>query len=71
MPLWHLDKISNIIILEFIEARGQDMISICMLELCDNSTCKPLEIVFKVFLARSTFSSSWKRADIVTIHKKR
>ena len=70
MLLWYLDKISKIIFLESIKARGQDMIIICMLKLCDSSICKPLEIVFKFFLAKSIFSSSWKRINIVPIHSK-
>ena len=27
------------------KAHGQDKISICMLKICSNSTCKPLEII--------------------------
>ena len=34
------------------KAHGEDMISICMLKLCDKTICKPLNIIFKSCLTR-------------------
>ena len=51
------------------KAHGDDMISICMLKLCDISICKPLGIIFKSGLTQGIFPSEWKK-NAVRIHKK-
>ena len=38
-----------------------DMISIRMLKLCDDSICKPLEILFKTCLQNGRFPLEWKK----------
>ena len=52
------------------KAHGHDKISICMLQLCSNSICKPLELVFKQAMESGSFPSEWKKGTVVPIHKK-
>ena len=52
------------------KAHGHDKISICMLQLCSNSICKPLELVFKQAMESGSFPSEWKKGNVVPIHKK-
>ena len=46
------------------------MIGIHMLKLCEKSVWKPLGIIFKSCLNEVIFLDQWKKADVVTIHKK-
>ena len=41
-----------------------------MLKLCDKSTSKPLNIIFKSCLTQSIFPSKWKKTNLVPIYKK-
>ena len=43
------------------KAHGHDKISIRMLELCSNSICKPLELIFKKSMESGSFPSEWKK----------
>ena len=52
------------------KAHGHDKISIRMLKLCDNSLCRPLELIFKDCLTNEIFPSDWKKGSIVPVHKK-
>ena len=52
------------------KAHGHDKISIRMLKICDNSTCRPLEVIFNDSLANGIFPSFWKKGNIVPVHKK-
>ena len=52
------------------KAHGHDMITIHMLKLCGDSIWKPLEIIFKNCLKEGMFPDEWKKANVVTIHKK-
>ena len=52
------------------KAHGHDMISICMLKICGESIHKPLESIFRASLNDGRFSSEWKKANVVPIHKK-
>ena len=52
------------------KARGHDMLSIGMIQLCGNSICKPLSIIFKDCLSEGKFPHEWKKANMVPIHKK-
>ena len=46
--IFSIDKIGNIIQgLVPNKVHGQDKISICMLRICGNSICNPLEIIYK------------------------
>ena len=44
------------------------MISICIIKLCDDSICKPLEMTFKSCLKQGTFPVEWKKANVVPVH---
>ena len=41
-----------------------------MLRLCDDSLCRPLELIFKDCLTNGIFPSDWKKGSIVPVHKK-
>ena len=56
-----IDGIAKIVqTLDPNKAPGHDKISICMLLLCDNSICKPLELIFKQSIESGSFLSEWK-----------
>ena len=42
----------------------------CMLKICGDSICVPLEIIFNQALLTSVFSSEWQKGNIAPIHKK-
>ena len=46
------------------------MPSICMLKLCGESICKPLNLVFKSCLETGRFPSDWKKANVALVFKK-
>ena len=52
------------------KAYGHDNLSICMLNICGDSICVPLEKIFKQALLTGVFPSEWKKGNIVPIHKK-
>ena len=52
------------------KTHGHDNISICILKICGDSICLPLEMVFKQALLTNVFPSEWKKGNIVPIHKK-
>ena len=52
------------------KAHGHGKISIRMLQLCGNSICKPLELIFQQKMESGSFPSEWKKRDVVPIHKK-
>ena len=63
-----VDDIRNIINkLDSNNAHGDDMISIRMLQLCDKSISKPLNVIFKSCL---TCPSNGKKPHVVPIHEK-
>ena len=47
-----------------------DKISIRMLQLCGNSICKPLELIFQQGMESGSFPPEWKKWNVVPIHKK-
>ena len=63
----HCQIIQN---LDTNKAHGHDNISIHMLNICDSSIYKPLEMIFKQRIETGVFHSEWKKANIVPIHKK-
>ena len=65
-----VEDIKNISKLDSNKAHGDDMISIGMFKLCDNSICKPLSTIFKSCLTLDIFSSEWEEGNVVPIHKK-
>ena len=52
------------------KAHGHDMISIRMLKLCGKSICKPLDLIFQSCIKQGKFSTEWKKANVVRVHKK-
>ena len=46
------------------------MISICMIKICSSSICKLPELIFRFCIIIGTFSSVWKKANVVPVHKK-
>ena len=52
------------------KAHGHDMISIHMLKLCGKFICEPLDLSFQSCIKQGQFSSEWKKANVVPVHKK-
>ena len=52
------------------KAHVHDMLSIRMIKLCENSTCKPLSIIVNDCLNEGKFPNELKKASIVPVHKK-
>ena len=46
------------------------MVSIRMVKICDASICTPLELIFRSCLENRKFPTEWKKANVVTAHKK-
>ena len=46
------------------------MISIWMMTICDNSICKPLELIFGSCIENRKIPTKWKTANVVQAHKK-
>ena len=66
-----VEDIKNIIKkLDSNKAHSDDMISIRLLKLCDQSICKPLSIIFKSCLSQRIFPSEWRKGNAVPIHEK-
>ena len=52
------------------KTHGHDEISIRMLKICGSSVCRPLQIIYKSCLDRGKFTQEWKKANVVSVHKK-
>ena len=52
------------------KAHDHYKINIRMLQLCGNTICKPLELIFKHSMESVSFPSEWKKGIVVPIHKK-
>ena len=52
------------------KTHAHDRISICMLKLCGEAICRPLNIIFKTCVNTVKFSSELKKDNVVLIHKK-
>ena len=52
------------------KAHCADNISICMIQLCDDSITLPLTLTFKFPLRNGIFPDTWKMANIILVHKK-
>ena len=52
------------------KAHSYDMISICMLNTCDKSICKPLELILQSCIKQGKFSNEWKMTDVAPAHMK-
>ena len=65
------EKILHIIrSLDSKKAHGWDDLSINMIKLCDIEIVKPLYLIFMKCLETGRFPSSWKKANVLPIHKK-
>ena len=65
------EKISSIIrSLDPKKVHGWDDILINMIKLCDIEIVKPLYLIYKECLETNRFPSSWKKANVLPIHKK-
>ena len=53
-----------------IKAHGYDKTSIRMLKFCNKTICKPLHMIYTLFLENRVFLWIWKIRDLVVIHKK-
>ena len=56
--------------LDINKAHGHDEISIRMLKLCDKSIIPPLSLLFQNCIDTRTFPDTWKKSNIVPVHKK-
>ena len=52
------------------KAHGWDEISVRMIKMCDNSLIIPLKLIFQNCLRHGIFPETWKRANVVPVHKK-
>ena len=52
------------------KAHCHDVLSIRMIKLCGNTICKPLSIIFNDCLNEGKFPHEWKKANVVSVHKK-
>ena len=52
------------------KAHGYDNIWVKMIKLCTNSVAHPLTLIIQNSLSAGTFTTQWKKANIVPIHKK-
>ena len=65
------DDISKVIKgLNPIKAHGHDEISIRMIHLCGDSIILPLKIIFENALKSGCFPDSWKKGNVIPVHKK-
>ena len=53
------------------KAHGHDDISIRMVKMCDESLLRPLSIIFRNSLKSSIYPTTWKKANIIPVNKKR
>ena len=51
------------------KAHGWDDISTNMIKLCDIEIVKPLYLIYKECSETGRFPSSWKKANVLSIHK--
>ena len=56
--------------LDISKAHGHDDVSKRMSKLCDKGIIEPLSITFNNCKLKNTFPNLWKKANIVSIHKK-
>ena len=52
------------------KAHGHDNISIRMIKMCDESLVRPLCIIFRNSLNSCIYLSTWKKANVIPVHKK-
>ena len=52
------------------KAHGCDDLSINMIKICDREIVKPLYLIYMKCLETGRFPSSWKKTNVLPIHKK-
>ena len=52
------------------KAHGFEGLSIRMLQMGSNSISEPLSVTFRNFLKAGYFPTAWKKANVVSVHKK-
>ena len=52
------------------KAHGHDKLGVRILKLCGKSICKRLDLIFKSCIIYGEFPTEWKKANVVTVHKK-
>lgn len=52
------------------KAHGHDNISIKMIQMCGNSIIFPLKLLFEAGIKSGCFPDTWKRENIIPVHKK-
>ncbi len=52
------------------KAHGWDEISGRMIKICDWTLVGPLKLIFEACLVHGIFPETWKRANVVPVHKK-
>ena len=70
IPVTRADFAKIIRHLDSNKAHGHDIITIRMLKLCGDPVLPPLELIFKSCLGSRTFSSEWKKENVVPVQKK-
>ena len=66
-----MKKVLNIIrSLDANKAHGCDNISISMIKICDSAVMEPLCMIYEKCLETGFFPTSWKRANVIPVHKK-
>ena len=56
--------------LDINKAHGHDDISVRMVKICDDSIKKPLSIIYKNCITTGIYPNTWKKSNIVPVHKK-
>ena len=56
--------------LDFTKTHGYGNLSIRMIEMCSGSITLPLKIIFQESLQKGKFQEIWKKANVVSVHKK-
>ena len=76
VPPWkHLD-VNRERVLKLIQAldssksHGYDDISVTMIKICDETIVEPLCMIFERCIETGIYPSSWKKANVVPVHKK-
>ena len=64
------NEILKIRALNIHKAHGHNNISIRMIQICDRTLLKPLIIIFQNSVKYSYYPDTWKRSNIIHVHKK-
>ena len=64
------EKVLSIICSDPKKAHSWNDISINMIKLCDTEIVKPIYLIYMECLGTGRFPSSWKKANVLLIHKK-